>query len=69
MTIFGYICNLNSNAIYFVMILITLLFLLDCCRSLTLPYPKEETLSRHSILGPSGLKGQWRPPTSDKGVC
>ncbi|CAL0331057.1 unnamed protein product [Lupinus luteus] len=36
--------------------------------SLTLPHPKEETLSKHSILGPSGLKGQWRPPTSDKGV-
>ncbi|XP_058732346.1 AMSH-like ubiquitin thioesterase 1 [Vicia villosa] len=36
--------------------------------SLTLPRPKEETLSRHSILGPNGLKGQWRPPTSDKGV-
>ncbi|ESW32381.1 hypothetical protein PHAVU_002G317500 [Phaseolus vulgaris] len=30
--------------------------------------PKEETLSRHSILGPNGLKGQWRPPASDKGV-
>ncbi|CAK8579580.1 unnamed protein product [Lathyrus sativus] len=36
--------------------------------SLTLPRPKEETLSRHSILGPNGLKGQWQPPTSDKGV-
>ncbi|XP_061344915.1 AMSH-like ubiquitin thioesterase 1 [Gastrolobium bilobum] len=36
--------------------------------SLTLPHPKEETLSRHSILGPNGLNGQWRPPTSDKGV-
>jgi STAM-binding protein len=36
--------------------------------SLTLPPPKEETLSRHSILGPNGLKGQWQPPTSDKGV-
>ncbi|KAJ1405723.1 USP8 dimerization domain [Sesbania bispinosa] len=36
--------------------------------SLTLPPPKEETLSRHSILGPNGLRGQWRPPTIDKGV-
>ncbi|KAJ1379520.1 USP8 dimerization domain [Sesbania bispinosa] len=36
--------------------------------SLTLPPPKEETLSRHSILGPNGLKGHWRPPTIDKGV-
>ncbi|KAF7819889.1 AMSH-like ubiquitin thioesterase 1 [Senna tora] len=36
--------------------------------SLTLPRPKEETLSRHSILGPNGLKGQWQPPTSDKGI-
>ncbi|XP_019446250.1 PREDICTED: AMSH-like ubiquitin thioesterase 1 isoform X1 [Lupinus angustifolius] len=36
--------------------------------SLTLPRPREETLSKHSILGPSGLNGQWRPPISDKGV-
>ncbi|RDX97633.1 AMSH-like ubiquitin thioesterase 1 [Mucuna pruriens] len=36
--------------------------------SLTLPPPKEETLSRHSILGPNGLKGQWRPPTTDKWI-
>ncbi|XP_004512908.1 AMSH-like ubiquitin thioesterase 1 [Cicer arietinum] len=36
--------------------------------SLTLPPPKEETLSRHSILGPNGLKGQWRPPSTDTGV-
>ncbi|KAL5161232.1 AMSH-like ubiquitin thioesterase 1 [Glycine soja] len=36
--------------------------------SLTLPPPKEETLSRHSILGPNGLKGQWRPPIIDKGI-
>ncbi|CAL5445172.1 unnamed protein product [Camellia sinensis] len=34
--------------------------------SLTIPRPKEETLSRHSILGPSGLHGQWQPPSSDK---
>ncbi|CAK8562608.1 unnamed protein product [Lathyrus sativus] len=36
--------------------------------SLTLPPPKEETLSRHSILGPNGLNGQWRSPTIDTGV-
>ncbi|KAI4350927.1 hypothetical protein L6164_005330 [Bauhinia variegata] len=36
--------------------------------SLTLPRPSNETLSRHSILGPSGLKGQWQLPISDKGV-
>lgn len=36
--------------------------------SLTIPRPKEETLSRHSILGPSGLHGQWQPPSSDKRV-
>nr|CAB3476218.1 unnamed protein product [Digitaria exilis] len=27
-----------------------------------LPYPKEDTLSRHSILGPAGLSGQWIGP-------
>ncbi|XP_031406827.1 AMSH-like ubiquitin thioesterase 1 [Punica granatum] len=26
--------------------------------------PKEETLSRHSILGPDGLHGRWQPPSS-----
>lgn len=36
--------------------------------SLSIPRPKEETLSRHSILGPNGLRGQWHPPTIDKGV-
>ncbi|KDP20138.1 hypothetical protein JCGZ_05907 [Jatropha curcas] len=36
--------------------------------SLNFPRPKEETLSRHSILGPNGLHGQWQPPRSDKGV-
>lgn len=30
--------------------------------------PTEETLSRHSILGPKGLSGQWQPPLSSKGV-
>ncbi|XP_078439077.1 AMSH-like ubiquitin thioesterase 3 [Wolffia australiana] len=27
--------------------------------SFSLPNPKQETLSRHSILGPNGLRGQW----------
>ncbi|KAL4202490.1 hypothetical protein AMTRI_Chr02g263890 [Amborella trichopoda] len=30
--------------------------------SLHLPCPKEETLSRHSILGPNGLHGSWQAP-------
>ncbi|XP_062198198.1 AMSH-like ubiquitin thioesterase 3 isoform X2 [Phragmites australis] len=29
-----------------------------------LPYPKEETLARHSILGPNGLHGQWNGPVA-----
>ncbi|XVF50565.1 hypothetical protein PTKIN_Ptkin04bG0111200 [Pterospermum kingtungense] len=33
--------------------------------SLNLLRPKEETLSKHSILGPNGLYGQWQPPKSD----
>ncbi|XP_040996458.1 AMSH-like ubiquitin thioesterase 1 [Juglans microcarpa x Juglans regia] len=36
--------------------------------SLGFPRPKEETLSRHSILGPNWLSGHWHPPISDKGV-
>ncbi|KAG9459593.1 hypothetical protein H6P81_004101 [Aristolochia fimbriata] len=32
--------------------------------SLGLPTPKDETLSRHSILGPTGLRGQWLGPIS-----
>ncbi|KAK8490136.1 hypothetical protein V6N13_097275 [Hibiscus sabdariffa] len=36
--------------------------------SLNLLRPKEETLSKHSILGPNGLYGQWQPPRSDRGV-
>ncbi|PON94523.1 JAB1/MPN/MOV34 metalloenzyme domain containing protein [Trema orientale] len=32
------------------------------------PRPTDETLSRHSILGPNGLNGQWQPPISDKGI-
>ncbi|XP_010259367.1 PREDICTED: AMSH-like ubiquitin thioesterase 3 isoform X2 [Nelumbo nucifera] len=31
--------------------------------SFNLPLPKEETLSRHSILGPNGLRGQWLGPS------
>ncbi|KAI0502534.1 hypothetical protein KFK09_017487 [Dendrobium nobile] len=30
--------------------------------SFTTLRPKEETLSRHSILGPNGLSGHWLPP-------
>ncbi|XP_020573473.1 AMSH-like ubiquitin thioesterase 3 isoform X2 [Phalaenopsis equestris] len=33
-------------------------------RTLNLPHPKEETLSRHSILGPNGLQGPWKGPIS-----
>ncbi|KAM0944313.1 putative ubiquitinyl hydrolase 1 [Dioscorea sansibarensis] len=29
--------------------------------SLSIPRATEETLSRHSILGPNGLHGEWRP--------
>ncbi|KAJ8773126.1 hypothetical protein K2173_028303 [Erythroxylum novogranatense] len=36
--------------------------------SLNFPRPKDETLSRHSILGPNGLHGCWQPPRSVKGV-
>ncbi|KAF8037724.1 hypothetical protein BT93_B0541 [Corymbia citriodora subsp. variegata] len=36
--------------------------------SLSMVRPKEETLSRHSILGPNGLNGHWQPPRSNKGV-
>lgn len=36
--------------------------------SLSFPRPKEETLSRHSILGPNGLHGQWQPPISNRGI-
>ncbi|KAJ4969200.1 hypothetical protein NE237_015901 [Protea cynaroides] len=32
--------------------------------SLSLPLPKEETLSRHSFLGPNGLHGQWQGPSA-----
>lgn len=42
--------------------------LLTSCRSVSIPLPREETLSRHSILGPNGLHGQWQPPRSDIGV-
>ncbi|XP_023006407.1 AMSH-like ubiquitin thioesterase 3 isoform X3 [Cucurbita maxima] len=34
--------------------------------SLNVPLPKPETLSRHSILGPSGFQGQWKGPSTDK---
>lgn len=34
--------------------------------ALSIPRPKEETLSKHSILGPNGLRGQWQPPSNYK---
>ncbi|CAK8563755.1 unnamed protein product [Lathyrus sativus] len=33
--------------------------------SLSLPPPNKETLSRHSFLGPSGLRGQWLGPSAE----
>ncbi|XP_020251867.1 AMSH-like ubiquitin thioesterase 1 isoform X2 [Asparagus officinalis] len=36
--------------------------------SLNIPRPKEETLSRHSILGPNGLHGHWQPPIPSRGI-
>lgn len=36
--------------------------------SLNFLRPKEETLSRHSILGPNGLQGQWKPASVDKRI-
>ncbi|WOL02835.1 AMSH-like ubiquitin thioesterase 1 [Canna indica] len=42
----------------------------DQCRKLSLsfPLPKEETLLRHSILGPNGLHGKWQPPSVNRGI-
>ncbi|XP_047942382.1 AMSH-like ubiquitin thioesterase 1 [Salvia hispanica] len=34
--------------------------------TLSIPRAKEETLSKHSILGPNGLRGQWQGPTHYK---
>lgn len=33
--------------------------------SINLPTPTKETLSRHSILGPNGLRGQWQAPSTE----
>ncbi|GAB2265832.1 hypothetical protein Dimus_000865 [Dionaea muscipula] len=33
--------------------------------SLSLPLPKQETLSRHSFLGPNGLRSQWQGPSTE----
>ncbi|KDP27884.1 hypothetical protein JCGZ_18964 [Jatropha curcas] len=33
--------------------------------SISLPLPKQETLSRHSFLGPNGLQGQWQGPSTE----
>ncbi|KAH9306161.1 hypothetical protein KI387_010565, partial [Taxus chinensis] len=32
--------------------------------ALNIPRAREETLSRHSFLGPNGLRGQWKTTTS-----
>lgn len=37
--------------------------------TLSVHRPNEETLNRHSIFGPNGLRGQWQPPVIDKRVC
>lgn len=36
--------------------------------SLTVPLPKQETLSRHSFLGPNGLRNQWQGPRAETKV-
>uniref|UniRef100_B9I2K8 Uncharacterized protein n=1 Tax=Populus trichocarpa TaxID=3694 RepID=B9I2K8_POPTR len=36
--------------------------------SLNIPRPNEDTLSRHSILGPNGLHGPWQPTRANEGV-
>ncbi|XVE82233.1 hypothetical protein DITRI_Ditri15bG0131500 [Diplodiscus trichospermus] len=33
--------------------------------SLNIPLPNKETLSRHSFLGPNGLRGQWLGPSAE----
>lgn len=33
--------------------------------SIKLPQPNKETLSRHSFLGPNGLRGQWLGPSAE----
>ncbi|CAN1345553.1 AMSH-like ubiquitin thioesterase 3 [Linum perenne] len=35
------------------------------CRSISRPVPNQETLSRHSLLGPNGLRAEWRAPTAE----
>ncbi|EOY06662.1 Associated molecule with the SH3 domain of STAM 3 isoform 1 [Theobroma cacao] len=34
-------------------------------QKLSLPFPNKETLSRHSFLGPDGLRGQWLGPRAE----
>ena len=41
------------------------LIFLDMFRSLSIPLPNKETLSRHSFLGPNGLRGQWLGPSAE----
>lgn len=42
-------------------------FLFDArfSRSVNLMRPTEKSLSKHSILGPGGLRAQWQPPKID----
>ncbi|CAN0888619.1 AMSH-like ubiquitin thioesterase 3 [Linum grandiflorum] len=35
------------------------------CESIGRPVPNQETLSRHSLLGPNGLRAEWRAPTAE----
>ncbi|GAU37464.1 hypothetical protein TSUD_207000 [Trifolium subterraneum] len=37
--------------------------------SMNLPLPNKETLSRHSFLGPNGLRGQWLGPSAEIKTC
>ncbi|KAK3008551.1 hypothetical protein RJ639_013396 [Escallonia herrerae] len=37
--------------------------------SINLLLPNKETLSRHSFLGPNGLRSQWKGPSTDIKVC
>lgn len=38
---------------------------LEIYRSLSLPPPKKETLSRHLFFGTNGLQGQWLGPSAE----
>uniref|UniRef100_A0A803MTS2 JAB1/MPN/MOV34 metalloenzyme domain-containing protein n=1 Tax=Chenopodium quinoa TaxID=63459 RepID=A0A803MTS2_CHEQI len=42
-----------------------MLLVLRANRSLAVPLPNQETLSRHSFLGPTGLRRQWQGPSTE----